>query len=173
MYFLCFALSDRERPKWTFAYAWPTRQFLKWDYICAPIWISTKFEIKVPPLICFGFYPVFLVCLWCLKYFCKIEGTNEIEEVCTAEMQIIDDCGSQHHAILDIITNTITIALAVTMFKICPREPTSFRKFSGAIVAAFKACNLGRSGCLGRLSSRPACPWGCTPTNRLYCRDMT
>ena len=116
---------------------------------------------------------VFLVCLWCLKYFCKIEGTNEIEEVCTAEMQIIDDCGSQHHAILDIITNTITIALAVTMFKICPGEPTSFRKFSGAIVAAFKACNLGRSGCLGRLSSRPACPWGCTPTNRLYCRDMT
>ena len=46
-------------------------------------------------------------------------------------MQIIDDCGSQHHAILDIITNTITIALAVTM--ICTGEPTSFRKFSGAI----------------------------------------
>ena len=45
-----------------------------------------------------------------------------------------------------------------------------FRKFSGRIVAAFKACNLG---CLGGLSSRPACPWGCTPTNRLYCGDMT
>ena len=41
------------------------------------------------------------------------------------------------------------------------------RKLSCVVVGTFKACNFVR------LSSRPACPWGCTPTNRLYCRDMT
>ena len=106
-----------------------------------------------------------------------IEETNDVEGGCKAERgrEIIDGGTNQHHAILLPIITILKKALLLQNYEWWRfskkwQIQMFFRKFSGGIVAAFKACNLG---CLGRLSSRPACPWGCTPTNRLYCRDMT